>query len=254
MASPFTLPLRTRLSPSTPSRLTQIRHASGPSTPRRARKALNIPPAPHAGGSSISAGGTSGRSHQPHPTPLTGSSGNLGTFPAGDRIVYAPPSSAPTPFHTPAKFLPRDDPRSAALSRLAAAKQQHLQQHQRRDSAQHGTGLGGERLPPTLPPTRRPTQHVSAASSAAGAPHLSATAVAEMRALRREDEEKWTATRLAERFGCSRFFVGLVVQASPERRRVVQKEVDAVRARWGRKRRVARMERGMRKELWGRDE
>lgn len=257
MASSFTLPVRTRLSAAVSSPRTQIRHASGPSTPRRARKALNIPPAPHAGGSLVSAGGTSGRSHQPHQPEsqpssnplkvLSGSSGTLGSFRSGDRIVYAPPSSAPNVFHTPPKFLPIHDPRRSALARLEAQKHKYAR------AANPTAGLGGEKLPP---PTRQPYTKITAASVAAnpGAHHLSATAIAEMRALRQSDENTWTRSKLAEKFGCSQLFVALVVQASKDRIRSLEKQTDAVRSRWGRKRRVARMERGMRREMWGRDE
>lgn len=73
-----------------------------------------------------------------------------------------------------------------------------------------------------------------------------------MRALRAQDPDKWTRARLAEKFGCSQFFVGMVAKA-PEKAEKVAREHEDARARWGRIRREAREDRGRRKALWGRD-
>lgn len=82
--------------------------------------------------------------------------------------------------------------------------------------------------------------------------HLTGKEIEEMRRLRREDPDKWTRVRLAEKFGCSQFFVGMVVKA-PEKAERVGAEHERARARWGNRRRMAREDRSRRKEGWGRD-
>jgi hypothetical protein len=82
--------------------------------------------------------------------------------------------------------------------------------------------------------------------------HLTEADVAEIRRLRKEDPEQWTRVRLAEKFGCSQFFVGMVAKA-PEKAAAVEKQHEDARRKWGQRRREAREDRGRRKVLWGRD-
>lgn len=58
--------------------------------------------------------------------------------------------------------------------------------------------------------------------------------------------------KLAEKFGCSQFFVGLVAKNEGKAERVERQHQEA-RGKWGVRRREAREDRGRRKELWGRD-
>lgn len=58
--------------------------------------------------------------------------------------------------------------------------------------------------------------------------------------------------KLAEKFGCSQFFVGMVVQARQKAAKV-EKEHEAMRKKWGQHRREAKEDRARRKETWGRD-
>jgi hypothetical protein len=74
----------------------------------------------------------------------------------------------------------------------------------------------------------------------------------QIRHLRLSDPDTWTRVKLAEKFGCSQFFVGMVVKA-PEKAERVEQEHQGAREKWGRRRREAREERERRKELWGRD-
>jgi hypothetical protein len=83
--------------------------------------------------------------------------------------------------------------------------------------------------------------------------HLSEADIEQIRALRLSDPDKWTRVRLAERFGCSQFFVGMVVK-SPEKAEKVEQRHQRARDLWGERRWGAREDRGRRKELWGRDE
>lgn len=74
-----------------------------------------------------------------------------------------------------------------------------------------------------------------------------------MRQLRKEDPDKWTRVKLAERFGCSQFFVGMVAKNEIKAKKV-EKEHARRREWWGKRRRGAREERGRRREGWGRDD
>ena len=83
--------------------------------------------------------------------------------------------------------------------------------------------------------------------------HLSEAEIGEIRRLRTEDPYTWTRVKLAEKFGCSSFFVGMIVK-SEKRAEEVEKEHASMRKKWGIKRREAREDRERRKEAWGRDE
>ncbi|OAL52815.1 hypothetical protein IQ07DRAFT_341801 [Pyrenochaeta sp. DS3sAY3a] len=147
-------------------------------------------------------------------------------------LIFNPPSSAPSVFHTPLKFLPQTDSRRPLY---ASAAQHALTSALRRQTspiAAPGTPLSA---PSALPP--RPT---SALPPALRAPyekkyHLSAAEIEEIRALRAEDPEHWTRVRLAERFGCSQFFVGMVAKNKGKAERVEKEHEEARRRKvlWG---------------------
>ncbi|MCJ1407196.1 hypothetical protein MMC19_001267 [Ptychographa xylographoides] len=146
-----------------------------------------------------------------------------------DHIIFNPPSTAPSPYHTPPIFLPPTDPRRTLLAPVHT----HLNPH--------GTD-------PTLrlpPPVRREYEKVY---------HLGAQEIDEIRTLRKEDPWKWTRSVLAAKFGCTEFFVGMVAPATEERMEWSRRLVEQDRARWGRRRTEAREARGKRREMWGRDE
>ncbi|KAH7136070.1 mitochondrial ribosomal protein subunit L20-domain-containing protein [Dendryphion nanum] len=197
----------------------QTRHES---TARRHKKLLALPEAPSY-------------------TPSTRNSPTL---------IFNPPSSAPSPYHTPSKFLPPSDKRSA----LNAAALHHLTHASLRTSisatARPGTPLSTiSHLPPRPssalpPPVRAPYEKKY---------HLTEADIEEMRKLRSRDPEKWTRVRLAEKFGCSQYFVGMVAKNGGKAERV-EREHERSRARWGNRKRMAREDRGRRKEGWGRDE
>jgi len=196
------------------------------STARRHRKLLNIPPAPA------------------YPHPPTGSSGRSHILsdvrrPAGDHVIFDPPSSAPNVYHTPAKFLPAGDVRRQLLAQPLPASVQgsspaspSQQQQQQRPAA----------LPPALREPYEKKYHVTPAQ------------MEEMTALRRSDEATWTRARLADKFACSKLFVGMVVQASEKRVAKLRRIEEGRRTSWGTKKRTAREERSRRKEGWGRDD
>ncbi|KKY20274.1 putative 60s ribosomal protein [Diplodia seriata] len=175
-----------------------------------------------------------------------------------DHIVFNPPSSAPSVYHTPLKFLPAHDRRRelyALTARLSPPT-----------ASPTGTALsaGTYTSPSILPPhlAHKNTSSSSSSSSPSLPPalrapyakkyHLTAADIEQIRALRAQDPAHWTRERLAAKFECSQFFVGLVAPA-PERAAQKQAEIDEVKRGWGRKKREAREDRRRRKELWGRD-
>jgi len=147
-----------------------------------------------------------------------------------DHIVFNPPSSAPSPYHTPPAFLPPNDPRR----KLLAQSHSHANPYDQPD----------RRLPPIIK-NHKPYEKKY---------HLREKDLEEIRKLRTGDPTKWTRTRLAEKFGCSQFFVGLVCQASKEKLDKDKEELEHIKERWGRRRRYAREDRAKRRVLWGRDE
>lgn len=159
---------------------------------------------------------------KPDPSFLSSTTDSL---PQQDHIVFNPPSSAPSIYHTPIKFLPKDDPRRVLFFNL-------------RDEASQDAS-------PLPPPVRKPYQKSY---------HLTEEDIAEIRRLRRKDPDTWTRNELAKKFKCSSLFVGMVCQATKERLAKQADALEAIKARWGRKRQMAREDRVKRRELWGRDE
>lgn len=145
-----------------------------------------------------------------------------------DHIVFNPPSSAPSVYHTPAAFLPPDDPRRQLLA-LSLSHANPYEQPTRR-------------LPP---PVREPYEKKY---------HLREAEIEEIRRLRTEDPFTWTRNKLAEKFDCSQFFVGIICEASKERMEQQKQKLESVKERWGRRRRYAREDRAKRRQLWGKDE
>ncbi|KAL8870700.1 MAG: hypothetical protein Q9174_003317 [Haloplaca sp. 1 TL-2023] len=145
-----------------------------------------------------------------------------------DNVIFNPPSSSPSPYQTPAAFLPPSDPRRSLL----AQSHDHANPYAQSE----------KRLPP-------PAQKKSPEKRY----HLQEKEIAEIHQLRRQDPDKWTRRRLAQKFDCSEFFVAMVCEASPQRKAQQQKALEEVKARWGNRRRYAREDRQKRRELWGRD-
>ncbi|OJD12801.1 hypothetical protein AJ78_06658 [Emergomyces pasteurianus Ep9510] len=147
-----------------------------------------------------------------------------------DSIIFNPPSSAPSVYHTPTKFLPPDDVRRKL--RASSLAGEPLQQ----DQQQH----------PKLPLVLRhksQTKHI-----------LGEEEIAEMRQLRLEDPMKWSRYALAQKFGCSTHFVMQVCDAGPQKKAIQQQVLEAIKSRWGKKQTIAREDRQLRKELWARDQ
>ncbi|KAL8704026.1 MAG: hypothetical protein Q9201_002798 [Fulgogasparrea decipioides] len=146
-----------------------------------------------------------------------------------DHVIFNPPSSSPSPYHTPVAFLPPSDPRRSLLSQSYDHANPYAQP--------------GKRLPP-------PAQKKSPEKRY----HLGEKEIAEIHRLRKEDPFTWSRKKLAQKFDCSEFFVAMVCEASPERKEQQRKALEDIKARWGKRRRYAREDRQKRRELWGRDE
>ncbi|KAJ5819677.1 hypothetical protein N7474_005268 [Penicillium riverlandense] len=139
-----------------------------------------------------------------------------------DRIIYNPPSSAPNVYHTPTKFLPPDDVRRAMRPE---------------DPVKQDV----ESLPGVFKKVYEKKYH------------LSPSDIEEIRKLRLEDPMKWSRHKLAKRFDCSPMFVAMVCEASQQKKEIQKQVLEAVQSRWGAKRRMAREDRQLRREAWGRD-
>lgn len=141
-----------------------------------------------------------------------------------DHIIYNPPSSAPSVYRTPTKFLPPNDVRRKL----------------RADSD------------PDISNSTNELPRVFKAASASKH-YLTAKDIEEMRQLRLKDPMTWSRGKLAKRFNCNPLFVGMVCEASPEKKAVQKQVLEAVKSRWGIKRTMAREDRELRKEVWARD-
>ncbi|KAK9415610.1 hypothetical protein SUNI508_10269 [Seiridium unicorne] len=149
-----------------------------------------------------------------------------------DHIIFNPPSSAPSVYHTPFKFLPRSDPRRQAnLTQLIRASSTSLGSAL---APTVGTAPNGGFVPPKYSVTKEQVE--------------------EMRTLRALDPAKWSVVALAKKFNCTNWFVMMCCKASPEHKASEKARLEAIKARWGPIRTKAREERQKRKIMLGRSE
>ncbi|KAI0019220.1 hypothetical protein F4780DRAFT_453433 [Xylariomycetidae sp. FL0641] len=172
------------------------------STAQRTKKMLKIPPHPDFLTPTAAAGG--GTSH----------------------VIYNPPAAAPSVYHTPFKFLPREDPRRQAnLTQLL------------RTSAD--AAAEAARLPPVA--TKDDLHEMRY--------HVTREQVDEMRRLRAEDPAHWTVHRLAGRYGCGHLFVMMCCRAPKDHADREFRRKIAIKERWGHIKTKAREERWRRKQM-----
>ncbi|PUU83931.1 mitochondrial ribosomal protein subunit L20-domain-containing protein [Tuber borchii] len=138
-------------------------------------------------------------------------------------ILRNPPAAAPSVFITPTLFLPKDDPRRALQA--AAGR------------------TNGTPKKPKLPP---PVTEIKEKKY-----HLTPTDFSRMRSLRKSNPNVWTRGKLAEEFGTSRFFAGMIAEADDKRKEKMWAKMEKVKERWGPRRRNARIDRARRREGWG---
>lgn len=72
-----------------------------------------------------------------------------------------------------------------------------------------------------------------------------------MRALRGSNPSLWNRKRLAEKFGTTQFFAGMVAEASEKQKKKAASELQRVKDGWGQRRANARRDRARRREGWG---
>lgn len=199
----------TSLLPLRPLHLTSRRHKS---TSGRHRRSLNIQPHPSflapAGDSSTSSA-RAARSPSSH-------------------IVFNPPSSAPSVFHTPFKFLPKNDPRRRAnLPSLFDSS----------TTIAYSSSNDGPDPSSVVLPSKDRRHNVTEAD------------VAEIRRLRAADPVTNSVGALARRYDCSHLFIMMCCQAPAEHAERHREALERVKSRWGHIRTKAREDRQRRRDM-----
>jgi hypothetical protein len=145
-----------------------------------------------------------------------------------DHIIFNPPAAAPSVYHTPAKFLPKDDPRRQLLA-----------------ATQSQVPALNTKLPPPIH-TKIPNNH------------LTEKDLQEILELKRRQPDVWTNGKLARKFGCSNSFISICLSYSEvdvtDRRAEMKAKLEAVKAKWGPRRTKAREDREKRYQLWFKDD
>ncbi|KAK4219605.1 mitochondrial ribosomal protein subunit L20-domain-containing protein [Rhypophila decipiens] len=154
---------------------------------------------------------------------------------SADRIIFNPPSSEASVFHTPFKFLPKSDPRR---------RQNIAELFKSQATGTEGTVATGS---PSLDPARLPVVKKWAWEQKPH--HVTAEQVAEIRRLRTEDPVTNSVHKLADKYNCSALFIRMCVQAPKEHKEKVKAEEDRIKARWGPIRSAARAERKRRIDM-----
>ena len=157
------------------------------------------------------------------------------TSPTQDHIIYNPPSSAPSVYHTPSKFLPKNDKRRQLLASTTSSS----------PLASSSTTSDSSDAPTLPPPVRMPVEKKY---------HLTAKDFTEIKRLRTEDPLKWSNIALARKFRCSTVLIPMICSAPKETKDLREKELDEIKRKWGPRKRTAREDRTRRRENWGRDE
>lgn len=167
----------------------------------------------------------------PHPSFLAPDSSQQ-----SDHIIFNPPASAPSVYHTPFKFLPKTDPRRRA--NLAKIFESHFAP----TGATETTDL------PTLP-----SHHKYNPTFDARGP-ITKSEVEEMRRLREEDPHKWNVAALSEKYAIPHIFVMMCCQAPKEKLEFERKKMELIRQRWGPIRAKAKEDRHRRTQMLYRGE
>ncbi|KAJ0119374.1 hypothetical protein N8I77_001932 [Diaporthe amygdali] len=152
-----------------------------------------------------------------------------------DHIIFNPPASAPSVYHTPFKFLPKTDPRRRA--NLAKIFESHFA-----PSGADTTDL----------PSVRSSHKYDPAIAARGP--ITKAEVEEMRRLREEDPHKWNVSALSEKYEIPHIFVMMCCQAPKEKLEFERKKMELIRQRWGPIRAKAKEDRHRRTQMLYRGE
>ena len=161
----------------------------------------------------------------PWPSAIAGSKYLKSNVPT---VVFNPPPTAPTPYQTPPLFLPSDDSRRTTLAEAYEYSNPYAS--------------GSRPLPPLVDEPRQKTYNCTAEQ------------IAEIRKLRSSNPFQWTRKKLAEKFGCTEFFISLACPAPQEKLDAEKRKQEEVKSGWGRRKRAAREDRAKRKVLIRRDQ
>lgn len=151
--------------------------------------------------------------------------------PQENHIIFNPPSSAPSVYETPRKFLPQDDIRKKLIH----------------SAANHPDHCSTE-----IPPLMRPKEYNPLRG------HLKEADIAEIQRLNNTDPSVWTNRKLARKFQCSSEFVSVCLRhagGDPSARKAEMKgKWEYIKSQWGPRRNKAHEERQKRWQLALRDE
>ncbi|CAN8106124.1 unnamed protein product [Discula destructiva] len=157
-----------------------------------------------------------------------------------DTIVFNPPSASTNVYHTPFKFLPKNDPRRRA--NLASLFESHF----------------GTHAPATIeqmPSVRLSREkNIAAIQNHARENPVTKAEVEEMRALRQQDPHKWSVRKLSAKFDLPMGFVMAACQAPREKVEFERRKMELVQQRWSPSKRKAMEERKRRAEMLYRGE
>lgn len=170
----------------------------------------------------------------PHPSFLSADMLNR------DTIIFNPPSSSASVYHTPFKFLPKTDPRRRA--NLASLFESHF---------------GGASAAAAAPKPVDASQMgplVMQAPVFAERPPVTKEEVEEMRQLRTSDPYQWTVKRLSEKYQIPQAFVMACCQAPKEKIEFERKKLELASQRWGAIKRKAKEDKAKRREMLYRGE
>lgn len=136
-------------------------------------------------------------------------------------LVYNPTPSPPTPYETPAAFLPKTDKRKVV-----------------KDAKDYNV----DTMPQLSEEPKEPPKY-----------HLTEADFIEIQRLRHENPDKWTLKALAEKFDCSTYVISIASTPHPDRDAEMQRRLEIIKGIWDEKRTRARRDRQRRKAYWLRD-
>lgn len=134
-------------------------------------------------------------------------------------LSFNPAPSAPSPYYTPSAFLPDSDKRQVKY-----------------ESKKYDV----DNMPSITEPDSKKY-------------NLTTDEITEMQKLRSEDPVKWNRKALAEKFGCSQFFVSMATKAPKGHLKEMDRRLSVIKSLWTETRTRTRRDRVRRRELALRD-
>jgi hypothetical protein len=162
--------------------------------------------------------------------------------PGATHIIFNPPSSEASVYHTPLKFLPKSDPRRRLYLQSILRNAAPSSTLSTTPGASETDPASGSKLPPALKEATAKTYH------------LTPEDVKQIQRLRESDPVKNSINKLAAKFNCSPAFVIMVAKTPRAHKEKVEARLERVKARWGARKTRARVDRAKRKDLLYRGE